>query len=277
MKIWRAAGLGLMAVCMWAQPAPDRDRVTDQPDAERTRESLGRLLERYPPTLRGVFALDPSLMTNQAYMAPYPELNSFLNAHPDVPRNPSYYVGSYGDRRFQMSQSAQVAEMWRQLFDGLGVFAGFGMGIGLLTWLIRTLIDYRRWARLSKVQTDVHTKLLDRFTANEDLLAYVQSPAGAKFLQSSPITLDAGPRSMGAPLGRIMWSAQAGMVIMAGGIGLWVSGQQLTDEASQPLHVLGILGVALGVGFVASAALSFVISQRMGLLERPRTDTGIQG
>ena len=45
-------------------------------------------------------------------------------------------------------------------------------------WLIKTLIEHRRWSRLSKIQTDVHNKLLDRFSANEDLLAYIQTPAG---------------------------------------------------------------------------------------------------
>src|SRR5580704_5412833 len=115
------------------------------------------------------------------------------------------------------------------------------MAIGLLVWLIRTVMDYRRWNRLTKVQTDVHTKLLDRFTANEDLLAYIQSPAGSKFLESSPITLDAGPRNVGAPLGRILWSVQAGLVVAAAGIGFQVASGHVSDDASLPLHVLGIL------------------------------------
>jgi hypothetical protein len=149
----------------------------------------------------------------------------------------------------------------------LAVFAGFGMAIGLLVWLIRTFVDFRRWSRLAKVQTDAHTKLLDRFTANDDLLAYINSPAGSKFLESSPIKLDAGPRTMGAPLGRILWSVQGGLVLMAGGIGfLFVSGR-VAEEASQPLHALGVLGIALGVGFVVSAIISFVISHRLGLIE----------
>ena len=46
---------------------------------------------------------------------------------------------------------------------------------------------HRRWSRLSKIQTDVHNKLLDRFTSNEDLLAYIQTPVGRKFLESAPI------------------------------------------------------------------------------------------
>jgi hypothetical protein len=126
------------------------------------------------------------------------------------------------------------------------------------------------------VQTDAHTKLLDRFTANEDLLAYIQSPAGAKFLESSPIALDAAPRSVGAPLGRILWSVQGGVVLVAGGIGLEVVSGRVTDSASQPLQALGVLAIALGLGFVISAIISFVISRRLGLIEpassAPRTD-----
>jgi hypothetical protein len=56
-------------------------------------------------------------------------------------------------------------------------------------------------------------------------------------------------------------------VLLAGGIGfLFVSGR-VADEASQPLHVLGVLGIALGLGFVVSAIISFVISHRLGLIE----------
>jgi len=268
-----------MAVCLWAQPARDSGRDLEQPDAERTRESLSQLLEHYPPSVRGVLALDPSLMSNPAYMAPYPALTTFLNSHPDVARNPTYYVGRYADTRFQMTHTAQVAEMWQRMLGDLSVFAGFGMAIALLIWLIRTLIDYRRWQKLSKVQTEVHTKLLDRFTSNEDLLAYVQSPAGKKFLQSAPIALDAGPRSMGAPLGRILWSLQAGLVVLAAGVGMQVAAGQISDEGAQPLHVLGIMGMAVGIGFAVSAFVSFLISQRLGLIEPAavRPDSGAEG
>jgi hypothetical protein len=121
------------------------------------------------------------------------------------------------------------------------------------------------------VQTEVHTKILDRLTANDDMIAYIQSPAGSKFLQSSPIMLDAAPRSVGAPLSRILWSIQGGVVLLAGGIGL-----QVISTRIQPLHALGVLGIALGLGFVVSAIISFVISQRLGLIEpaaplRPET------
>lgn len=252
-----------------APPASPSFVTVEQPDAQRTRGELLNLLDRYPPTLRGALALDPSLLSNQPYLAPYPALVSFLTRHPEIVRNPSFYVGENPGKRPPQDHSAQVVDLWRSMLDGLAVFAGFGMAIGLLVWLIRTIIDYRRWSRLARVQTDVHTKILDRFTANNDLLAYIQSPAGSKFLESSPIKLDAGPRSVGAPLGRILWSVQGGLVLVAGGIGLQVVSARVADDASQPLHALGVLGIALGLGFVISAIISFMISQRLGLIELP--------
>jgi hypothetical protein len=282
-QIRRVLGLGMLGTCVgvllplpgWAQgpkspapAAPSASVVTiEQPDAQRTREELSGLLEHYPPTLRGVLALDPSLLGNQSYLAPYPTLMSFLNAHPEIARNPSFYIGEGAGPRSPQDHASQVVGLWRDVLDGLAVFAGFGMGIGLLVWLIRTLVDYRRWNRLAKVQSEVHTKILDRFTANNDLVAYIQSPAGSKFLQSSPIMLDAAPRSVGAPLGRILWSVQGGVVLIAGGIGLQLVSGRVADDASQPLHALGVLGIALGLGFVVSATISFVISHRLGLIE----------
>jgi hypothetical protein len=79
------------------------------------------------------------------------------------------------------------------------------------------------------------------------------------------------------PQGRILWSVQGGVVLIAGGIGLQVVSGRVSDASSQPLHALGVLGIALGVGFVISAIISFVISRRMGLIEPPSTRTELPG
>jgi hypothetical protein len=241
--------------------------TVEQPDAERTKRELGQLLEHYPPTLRNVLALEPTLLGNQAYLAPYPALLNFLGTHPEIASNPSFYIGE--PPHTPREPCSQAVELWREVYNGFSVFAGFVLAIGVLIWLIQTSMDYRRWSRLAKVQVDVHTKLLDRFTANDDLLAYIQSPAGSKFLESTPIKLDAAPKGVGAPLGRILWSLQGGMVLMAGGIGLHIVGGRARHDAGQPLQALGALAIALGVGFVVSAIISYVISKRLGLIEQP--------
>ncbi|MGD0497755.1 MAG: hypothetical protein ABSC23_04890 [Bryobacteraceae bacterium] len=281
MRIGQALRTAALAVCLGAllplagsaqspkravvaQPPPSA--LVEQPNAQRVRQELWNLLGHYPPTLREVLGIDPNLLNNESYLAPYPALVSFLNAHPEVTRDSSFYVGGRFSFRPQQDPATQALDMWKNVFAGIAVFAGFGMAIGLLVWLIRTVVDHRRWSRLTKVQTDVHTKLLDRFGSNEDLLAYIQSPAGAKFLQSAPISLYPASRTAGAPLGRILLSVQGGVVLIAAGIGLqFVSGQVV--EASQPLHVLGILALALGLGFVVSAIISYGISRRLGLIE----------
>src|SRR5689334_15043030 len=117
-----------------AQPVPSPSVVTlEQPDAQRTKNELERLLEHYPPGLRGVLALDPTLLNNQSYLAPYPGLVTFLTAHPEVARNASFYIGDY--RRSNQEHVSPGLEIWRDVMQGLGVFGGFGMAIALLVWL----------------------------------------------------------------------------------------------------------------------------------------------
>ncbi len=149
------------------------------------------------------------------------------------------------------------------------MFSVFAVITGTLVWLVRMLVDHRRWLRQSRVQTEVHSKLLDRFATNDDLLKYIQSPAGKRFLESGPIALepDMQPRNVGAPFGRIFWSVQAGAVLLLSGLGLQFVGQrQQWEEVGQPLSSMGILVVAIGLGFLISAAASYFLSRRLGLL-----------
>ncbi len=282
--IGRVAGLGILLACMGlAQPVPPVPPASfngfPPPDAQRTRQELTDLLRRYPPSLHSVLALDPILMSNQSYLAPYPALAGFLSTHPEVARNPSFYLRNPEPDRppGPADNTAEIAHVWDSVLTSAEVTVGFILAMSLITYLIRTFMDSRRWARWTKVQTDAHTKVLDRLASNEDLLAYINSPAGSKFLQSSPIMLDSGPRNVTAPLGRILWTVQGGVVLIAVGIGLEIVSRQTPYHAQQPLHALGILAMALGIGFVVSAIISFVISHRLGLLERskaPLTEPG---
>lgn len=262
-----------------AAPAPPQapqapTMVVDNQDAQRTRESFVELLQKYPPALGRVLKLDPSLMSNSAYVAPYPALTSFLAQHPEIAHNPGYFLESvHVDGSFEV-RATSGERMWNQVMDGIGFLVIFGTFASLFAWILKTLVDYRRWNRLAKVQADAHTKLLDRFTANDELVAYVQSAAGSQFLQSAPIALDPGSRRLSAPYSRILWSVQAGLVITMGGAGLqWVSGR-LTDESAQPMFVLGVLATMIGIGFLLSAVAAYFLSQRLGLFTAPETPAG---
>jgi hypothetical protein len=120
---------------------------------------------------------------------------------------------------------------------------------------------------VSRVQTEVHNKLLERFAGTGDLMAYVQSPAGRRFLESAPIPLDPGPRSVAPPLGRILWSVQAGVVLSVVGLGFEVVSRRVVEDIGQPLALIGVLAIALGIGFILSGGASYVLARRLGLLE----------
>jgi hypothetical protein len=107
--------------------------------------------------------------------------------------------------------------------------------------------------------------VLDRMQSNEDLLAYIQTPAGKRFLESAPIPMDS-PRSIGAPLGRILWSAQAGAVLTVLGIGIEVVSSKAIEDVAPPLAAMGAVVIALGIGFLVSAALAYFLTRRFGLL-----------
>jgi hypothetical protein len=243
--------------------------VTDS-DSHETREAFHSTLRRYPTEVSRVLKLDPSLMTNQSYLTNYPALAQFLAQHPEIAHSPAFYLDNiYTGEELRNENSSE--RVWREVMEGLGIFCIFGLVTGVLTWLVRTLIEHRRWSRISKVQAEVHNKLMDRFTANEDLLAYIQTPAGKRFLESAPIALESSPRAVSAPVGRILWSVQVGLVLAAAGFGLQYVSHSIEKTVSQPLFAMGILAVSIGIGFVLSAIVSYVLSRRLGLWETAAT------
>lgn len=241
----------------------------DERSARDTQQRLQELLRDYPPSLVRVLQLDPTLLTNQEYLAPYPALAAFISQHPDVVHHAAFYLGQpdYGGREDVRAQTVRVFD---DVMSYAFIFLGFVAFFTTIGWLSRLIVDHRRWLRATKTQTDVHAKLFDRLTSNEELLGYIQTPSGQRFLQSAPVMLDAGPRAIGAPIGRILWSVQAGIILAVVGIGLLFAKRNAIEELSGPLNIVAILIVALGVGFSISAAVAYAMSERLGLLEPPK-------
>ena len=245
-------------------PLPDNLRgFQDSPDARVTLQRFQELLRQHPPAVGEVLARDPSLL-NSNYLAPYPALVVFLQQHPEIARNPSFFLGRFEFR--ERDPRDRSIELFEEILAGFGVGTMLILFLGMVAWLVRTVIDHRRWLRLSKVQVEVHTKLLDRLQSNEDLLAYMQTPSGRRFLESAPITLDGEPRPGGAPLTRIVLSLQVGVVLIALGIGLRFVEWNMVQEVAEGFRVIGIIAIALGIGFAASALVAYLISVRLGLL-----------
>ena len=257
-----------------ASPAQDADRSprADDENARETHSRLMNLLRQYPPSLSEVLRLDPSLLTNDAYLAPYPALAAFLKQHPEVAHNPGYFVGEVRFSPDDTNMSLRKLNMVESTLAGFAVLCGFITFMTVVGLIAKAIIDHRRWLRLSKVQAEVHTKLLDRFTSNEELLAYIQTPVGRRFLESAPIQVHDEARPLGAPLSRILLSLQAGVVLAIAGLGVLLVSLRFSDEPAQFFFVVGIVTMALGAGFIVSAGAAYGLSRKLGLLERPAAD-----
>jgi hypothetical protein len=247
-----------------AAETPTED--TENPSTRRhfeVRDQLTRLLEQHPYELWMILKLDPALLTNDAFMSGYPEVQEYVARHPEIPKNPRFYLA-------QLDSPAQYRNSFDGILELLAVGGGVGLTVVALAWLIRTLIEQKRWKQLSRTQSDVHNKILDRFNTTEQLLEYIRTPAGGKFLESAPIPLHV-ERSAGGKTStlaaRILWSVQIGVVAAIVGLGMMLLSAVFEKDPSQGLFALGAIALCVGAGFIASAAVSFKLSRRLGLWE----------
>lgn len=241
-------------------------------DSNETREALMLVLSKYPPQVGRVLKLDPSLFSNPTYLGNYPALATFLVQHPEVAHSPSFFLESIWVPNDATPESANE-RVWRQTVESLSIFTVMLTVLGAFVWLIRTLIEHRRWSRLTRTQAEVHGKLMDRLQSNEELLNYMQTPGGRRFLESAPIPMESGPRSIGAPINRILWSVQVGVILGMAGIGLQFIGRTVDKVVAPPMMAMGILAMAIGAGFLVSAFVSYILSKRLGLFAAGATST----
>jgi hypothetical protein len=237
-----------------AQEAP---RTPDE-----VRQAFSTMLHRQPWELASILALDPTLLSNSAFLADYPELARFVAEHPEVRRNPRFYLYEFpapGDRDGVLDG----------ILEPLLVFSGFGLAAFAFTWLIRTVIEQRRWNWLSRTQRDFHGKIFDRFGSSAELLEYMRTPAGARFLEAAPIPLQVDGAKPNPPLSRVLWSIQVGVVVAAAALGLLIVSARFEGEAGEEVFAMGVIAFMIGVGFVASAAVSIFLSRRFGLWQLP--------
>lgn len=243
------------------ETAPE-DITTVEETAERDpyaiRTALNQLLREHHRDLTHVLVIDPDLLANASYMAEYPALARFIAENPEVAENPRFYMAEWGDPR-------RGGDAFDDLIEGIAIFATFGLIALALAWIIRTILEQKRWNRLSRTQTEVHNKILDRFGSSEELIEYMKSPAGSKFLEAAPIPVRTASTSVTAPMSRLMLSIQIGVVVVATGLGMMLIAIPLEGDSAVSMFSLGAIGFCVGAGFIASAAVSLTMSRRLGI------------
>ena len=252
--------------------------VASDKDLSATQEELVRLL-RLSPTLTTVVARDPSLLANQEYVRRNnPQLAQFLDEHPEVTLNPDYYLFTHFHADGRPDQTLEH-EVWPNLpemregprlseelvSDAAPAMVFIGV-VGAFLWLTHVFLENRRWGRIFKLQTDVHGKLIDRFGSNQELLTYMGTEAGKRFLEAAPIPVDFEPQQrMPNAVARVLMPLQIGIVLVLLGVGFLLLRHAETDMRI-PMLVFGTIFLMPGIGFILSAGITWVLAGRLGLI-----------
>ena len=261
-----------------AAAAPAATPPSDQEVAD-TQDQLIKLL-RMSPTLTTVVAHDPSLLSDQQYVQRNnPELAQFLAEHPDVAQNPDFYLFSnldpHGGRRDraleravwpEFSEPPHDSSSFAQVVDKLSPALAFGCFFVALVWLVRLFVDSRRWSRAFQQQSEVHARLIDKFSTNQELAAYMETEAGKRFLEGAPVQIGRGTsQRMPNAVARVLTPLQIGIVLALLGAGLLML-RHAGPDTYEPMMVMGIVVLMPGIGFILSAGVTWVLARRLGML-----------
>jgi len=254
-------------------------QAPSETDIANTQEQLLKLL-RLSPVLTTVVAHDPSLLADQAYVERNnPELAQFLVDHPDIAKNPEFYLFSHLEQGHGRRDQALERAVWPDLvpqvqfhtgaaevIDKAVPLVGLPVFFFIAFLIIRLFVEGHRWNRSFKLQSEVHSRLIDKFSSSQDLAAYMQTDAGKRFLEASPAPLgaDIGARMPNA-VARILTPLSAGVVLVLSGIGFYLL-RHAGPDMEVGMTVLGTLALMPGIGFILSAGATWAVAQRLGLL-----------
>jgi len=125
---------------------------------------------------------------------------------------------------------------------------------GLSAWIIKLFLD----ARKARLKHELNQKLMDKFDSVEKLNDFLQSDSGSRFLRS--LTIEGL-----TPKERLLSALSKGVI--SGFLGLSILALALLfAEDWRYIVGTGIVVVALGLGFLVSAAISFKLSREWGLI-----------
>lgn len=240
---------------------------------------------RVSPTLAEVVALDPSLLSNTEYVArSNPELARFLQEHPEIAKNPDFYLFNnlHGDN--EPPSDALERRLWPQLSDSRGSameteilrsgipFLVFVCILVALLWLTHVFLENRRWGRIFKLQTDVHSKLIERFGTSAEVLTYMGTEAGKRFLEATPIAVGIERKQpVPSPVARVLTPLQIGIVMALLGLGLIMLRHSISEGATA-LLIFGTIILMPGLGFIISAGITWILAWRLGLMPHSQPD-----
>jgi hypothetical protein len=144
--------------------------------------------------------------------------------------------------------------------DVLLAFLAVWVTIG---WAVYLAADTAKQQRRMKAQAELHGRLLDKFGSAQEVVAFLQTPSGAHFVDSL-----SGDRD--EPANGVLRSTHRGIILVIVAIGC-LGLTRVYGFDNNPLLVVGVILLCLGIGFLVSAAVSHRLARTLDSAQRSGT------
>ena len=143
---------------------------------------------------------------------------------------------------------------------------GIVFTFGTTMYIAYVILEILRTRHRVRATSELQAKLIDRL-GPQDIGAFLTSDNGNRLLKAFAEQGDSAPL-------RILRALQAGLVLLSVGVSLFIYSavRALPLEAEDGIAFFATVGTALGVGLLAAAGASYVLSRRLGLLARADTE-----
>ncbi|NIM10984.1 MAG: hypothetical protein GTO45_03270 [Candidatus Aminicenantes bacterium] len=126
----------------------------------------------------------------------------------------------------------------------------------LFAWVFKVILDWRK----SKYKSDLQHKLVEKFGNVQDLKTFLETEGGSKFLNA--LTINGQLLRQ-----KILSYITRGVILVFLGAAFFVIGGSFIEE--QRFFTLGgIITGALGLGFLVSTAISYLLSKKWGIINK---------
>jgi len=140
-----------------------------------------------------------------------------------------------------------------------------------IAWITKLMSTNRRLDRLAKMQHELQNKVIDKLGTSQEMVDYLGTDPGKRLFDAPAI-------DRGSPYGRILGSVQTGIILVLAGAAFLLVPQlaQIGDVGEEAGFIfVGVLTLALGLGFLISAYAAHVLSKSYGLINGQRAETEI--
>ena len=122
-------------------------------------------------------------------------------------------------------------------------------------WIIKLWLDWKR----HRLKNDLQNRLVEKIGNIQDLNNFLQTESGDRFLNSLTV---AG----GTAKDKLIAAFSSGIILSVLGVAFFPIALFFQSEARY-INAGGIVFLALGIGFLLSALVSYRISKKWGIIE----------